>query len=218
MSNIYVIGHQLEPMPTTAPFEERKTFLFVGAMHGTDNPNADSMRYFCAEIWPSIYAATGAELEIVGYGTDVALSDLKCKGVRVHGTQSDLTEVFNRARVFVAPTRYSAGIPYKAHEAAARGVPLVISQIIGEQLAWADGEDCMVANSAGAFAEACCRVYADKHLWERLRTNALERVRVELGDSTFSKALRAVLNETSCSRSSSSVREVSSPDEGVSGT
>ena len=44
---VSIIGHQVCANPTAAAFDERRTFLFVGAMHGTDSPNADSMRYFC---------------------------------------------------------------------------------------------------------------------------------------------------------------------------
>ena len=61
-------------------------------------------------------------------------------GFAFFGRQDDLTSLYNQARVFVVPTRYAAGIPYKAHEAASFGVPLVVSNLIGEQLGWLDGK------------------------------------------------------------------------------
>jgi len=42
IDDVYVIGHQIAPTPTSATFNQRSTILFVGAMHGADNPNADS--------------------------------------------------------------------------------------------------------------------------------------------------------------------------------
>jgi GT2 family glycosyltransferase len=195
--HVSIIGHQVCANPTAAAFEERRTFLFVGAMHGTDSPNADSMRYFCGSIWPVVRQATDAKLIIAGYGADAALSDCKADGVRILGRQDDLTSLYNEARVFVAPTRYAAGIPYKAHEAASFGVPLVVSNLIGEQLGWLHGDECLMAGNAIAFAGECCRLYQDPNLWTRLRSNALLRVINDLSDEVFGKAVASVITNLS---------------------
>ena len=195
--HVSIVGHQVCANPTGAAFEERRTFLFVGAMHGTDSPNADSMRYFCGSIWPVVRQATGAELIIAGYGADAALSDCKADGVRILGRQDDLTSLYNEARVFVAPTRFAAGIPYKAHEAASFGVPLVVSNLIGEQLGWLHGDECLMAGNAIAFAGECCRLYQDPNLWTRLRSNALLRVINDLSDEVFGKAVASVITNLS---------------------
>jgi GT2 family glycosyltransferase/SAM-dependent methyltransferase len=194
---VSIIGHQVCANPTAAAFDERRTFLFVGAMHGTDSPNADSMRYFCSSIWPVVRKATGAELIIAGYGADAALSDCQADGVRILGRQDDLTSLYNEARVFVAPTRYAAGIPYKTHEAASFGVPLVVSNLIGEQLGWLHGSECLMAGTAIAFAGECCRLYQDLSLWTRLRSNALLRVINDLSDEVFDKAVASVITNLS---------------------
>ena len=155
------------------------------------------MRYFCTAIWPTVRRATGAELIIAGYGTDRALSNCKVDGVRVLGRQDDLAELYNDARVFVAPTRYAAGNPYKAHEAASFGVPLVVSTLIGEQLGWENGSDCLVAGTPIAFAETCSRLYRDENLWQQLRRNALTRVIQDLSDEVFGKAVASVISNLS---------------------
>jgi GT2 family glycosyltransferase/SAM-dependent methyltransferase len=195
VNNVSVVGFRVPANPTAAAFDERRSFLFVGAMHGAENPNADSMRYFCDSIWPVVRKATGAELIIAGYGADIALSDFKVSGVRILGRQDDLTVLYNEARVFVVPTRYAAGIPYKAYEAASFGVPLVVSNLIGEQLGWQHGNDCLMAGTAIAFAEECCRLYQDANLWERLRSNALLRVINDLSDEVFGKAIASVITK-----------------------
>jgi GT2 family glycosyltransferase/SAM-dependent methyltransferase len=193
VSSVSVVSFRVPVNPTHATFEERRSFLFIGAMHDTDNPNADSMRYFCASIWPVVRRATGAELIIAGYGTDAALGDERLEGVRILGRQDDLTSLYNHARVFVVPTRFAAGNPYKVHEAASFGVPLVVSSLIRDQLGWKHGSECLVGGSSVAFADACCRLYQEPDLWKRIRANALLRVATDLSDEIFGRAVASVI-------------------------
>ena len=197
IKDVCVLGFQISPDATPATFDERSTFLFVGAMHGVDNPNADSMRYFCRSIWPSVRAATSSSLIVVGSGTDVVVGDLNTDNVRVLGAQEDLTPYYNDARVFVVPTRYAAGMPYKAYEAAARGVPMVVSDLIANQIKWRDGEDYLTGGNPKSFADSCCRLYANQQLWQILRANALARAGAELGEQAFVDALTELFNKLS---------------------
>ena len=193
--SVHVIGFQLSPAPTSTPFAERRTFLFVGGVHGSDNPNADSIRYFCRAVWPTVQKATAARFIVAGYGTDEILGDLNSSTVDVLGAQEDLGPLYEGARVFVVPTRYAAGLPFKAYEAAAFGVPLVVSDIIARQMKWQDGIDYLVALDADTFAQQCSRLYGDETLWETLRANALQRVIDELSPNTFEKSVRSVLDD-----------------------
>jgi glycosyltransferase involved in cell wall biosynthesis len=162
-----------------------------------ENPNADSMRYFCKFIWPHVRDATSSSLIVVGYGSDAVVGDLKTESVRVLGAQEDLTPFYNAARVFIIPTRYAAGIPYKAHEAAAHGVPMVVSDVIAHQLKWQEEKDYLVAGNPEVFAESCCRLYNNQQLWQTLRSNALVRVSAELGERLFADALTRVISRLS---------------------
>jgi glycosyltransferase involved in cell wall biosynthesis len=192
--SVHVIGHRLSPSPTSTTFAERDTFLFVGGVHGPDNPNADSIRYFCRAVWPTVQKATGASFVVAGYGTDEVLGDLNGPTVRVLGAQENLRPLYEQARAFVVPTRYAAGLPFKAHEAAAFGVPLVVSDIIARQMKWRDGIDYLVAGDADTFAQQCSRLYSDAALWQTLRANALQRVIDELSPNAFAESIRSVLN------------------------
>jgi len=192
---VHVVGHSISPAPTSPSFSERHTFLFVGAVHSRSDPNADSVRYFCTSIWPAVHRATRATLIVAGYGTDEYLSDLGSSSVRILGPQDDLQPVYERARVFVVPTRFAAGLPFKAHEATTRGVPLVVSDVIARQLSWRDGLDYLVGPDAGTFARQCIRLYGDEVLWESLRSSALERAADELSPEAFARSVQAVLSE-----------------------
>ena len=157
LKDVWVLGYALASTPTPAGFYDRSTILFVGAIHGTDAPNADALRFFCESIWPSLEKKTGATLVIVGHGTDRYLGHLGSSSIRVLGPKTDLRPFYDAARVFVIPTRYAAGLPFKAHEAAAFGVPLVVSGVIARQMNWRDGVDYLVAEDATTFADRCIR-------------------------------------------------------------
>ncbi|HVO60882.1 MAG TPA: glycosyltransferase [Terriglobales bacterium] len=206
VADVSVIGHQIAPTPTPSAFEQRHSLLFVGAMHGSDNPNADSMRFFCRSIWPAVRRAIGATLVIVGYGTDAAVSDLGTEGIQVLGARGDLTPLYNDARIFIVPTRYAAGLPYKAHEAAAHGVPMVVSDVIARQLDWRDGEDYLAASDPHLFAASCIRLYRDRGLWDKLRWNALKRVKAELDESRSAETLSALIARVTGNHRTVSVR------------
>jgi GT2 family glycosyltransferase len=193
--NVQVVGHRMDADPTLNPYSERRAFLFVGAVHGDENPNLDSLRYFCRNIWPSVWNATGAELLIAGYGTEAFRDEFALPGVRVIGRQHNLRSVYELARVFVIPTRYCAGIPYKAHEAAGYGVPMVVSSIILDQLGWTAEKDCLLGADAAGFAGACIRLFSSEKLWNAIRSSVLRRLDDELSPRNFSHSVAAVLEQ-----------------------
>src|SRR5215469_3595713 len=100
----------------------------------------------------------------------------------------------SRSPVLV-PTRFCAGTPYKAHEAAAHGVPMVVTPIIRDQLGWTDGQDCLVAGSAKEFADKCILLLNDAALWTTLRENALRRVSSELSSDAFGCRIAGILGD-----------------------
>jgi len=194
VQSAHLLVHSLDVVPTTSEFEARDTLLFVGSIHGLDSPNADSVRYFCREIWPAVQRATGATLVIAGYGTEIMSFETVDPTVAIMGAQQDLAPLYDRARLFVAPTRFAAGVPLKVYEAAAFGVPIVVSDLLARQLDWTRGKELLCANDAGDFAEACIRLYHDKMLWQSIRANALARVAIHLSPENFEASVVAVLD------------------------
>ena len=100
----------------------------------------------------------------------------------------------NRARVFVAPTRYAAGIPHKVHQAAALGVPVVATSLLARQLGWRNGEHLLVADTPDEFAKAVTRLHGNAQLWANIRAGALGRVAQDCDPSVFAAALRGALD------------------------
>ena len=65
--------------------------------------------------------------------------------ITLRGMVEDIEPLYDAHRIFVAPTRYAAGMPYKVHEAASFGLPVVASELLRRQLGWQSGRDLLVA-------------------------------------------------------------------------
>ncbi len=115
--------------------------------------------------------------------------------VSLRGPMADLTPLYNRHRIFVAPTRFAAGAPYKVLEAASFGLPVVATDLLAEELGWRDGESlaCAPPGDAEAFAKAVLALHGDENLWNRLRVSALERLERDYDEAGFVSRLRDVL-------------------------
>ncbi len=203
-SDVRVLGHSLNACPTESAFAKRSGFLFVGRLREDDSPNVDSVVWFIENVWPRIVSALGhdAHLTLVGDIASKRVLRLSSPSVRSVGKVETLSPYFEAARVFIVPTRYAAGIPLKALESAARGLPIVATPIIARQLGWRDEEDLLVAEGAEAFSKACVRLHSAEVLWGSLRSSALARIAVECSPGAFRGALLEALNFPAATMSS----------------
>jgi GT2 family glycosyltransferase len=199
VADISVVGHMIEPRPTSRGFAQRAGMLFVGAFHTMDCPNLDSLAWFVDEVLPLIEAELGWEtrLTIAGYAApavDLERFDNHPR-ITLRGAVADLEALYNGSRVFIAPTRFAAGAPYKVFEAASRGLPVVATELLRGQLGWTAGQDILAAGSddPAAFAAAVLALYRNEPLWQAVREGALRRLEQENGKAGFTEAVAAVL-------------------------
>ena len=192
VKNVSILSHRIDPSPTPTPFEGRSGFLFVGPVLSYGSPNADSIEWFATAIYPQIRDQLGDDVAFRTAGTNHApqLFPLEGNGVEFLGRVPDLTSVYDQSRVFVAPTRFAAGIPFKCGEAAAQGVPIVATSLLANQLGWKAEEELLVADAAEDFARQCVRLHQDPDLWARIRARAIERVEATYSTRIFAGTLR----------------------------
>jgi len=188
---VHILGHALALRPTPRPFAERAHFLFVGSLNNPTDPNADSLIWFASEVMPKLDQLLGTDYELWVAGR----CDPRVRGalasrprIRILEQVEDLVPLYDQARVFVAPTRFAAGIPHKVHEAAAHGLPAAVTPLLAAQLGWRSGYELLQGDTASAFAAACARLYADGALWQKLRTAALQRVAEDCDPIRFEQA------------------------------
>jgi glycosyltransferase involved in cell wall biosynthesis len=125
------------------------------------------------EIWPLILRQQ-ADLEFCIAGSNAPAEVLALsgrRGVQVVGYVPDLTQLFDRSRVFVAPLRFGAGVKGKVGESMAHGLPVVTTSIGAEGMSLRDGEHLLVADEPEVFADAVLRLIRDDALWTRLQAN-----------------------------------------------
>ena len=200
LSNITVIGHMIDRKPTPRPFDQRTGILFVGAIHEQDSPNFDSLSWFVDDVLPLIEKNLGwqTRLTIAGYvapGIELSCFDNHPR-ITLLGAVADLTPLYDAHRVFVAPTRFAAGAPYKILEAASFGLPVVATDLLCAELGWTPQKDIMAApvGDAGLFAAGVLSLYQDASLWCSIRQHALLRLEQDNAADNYRQSVAGILS------------------------
>lgn len=196
-NNLVVLAHKTRLNPTPRTFQDRKDLLFVGALRDDNSPNVDSLIWFCKKIFPLIKQKLGQDIQIfvVGENTAPLLKNLSIDGVQFMGRQDDIHTLYDRCRVFVAPTRFAAGIPHKVHEAASCGIPVVATTLLAKQLSWTHGNELLAAESDVDFADCCVELYTNETTWHSVRASALEALKLDCSPQIFSDTLRSLFKD-----------------------
>jgi glycosyltransferase involved in cell wall biosynthesis len=157
------------------PFASKKDFCWIGNFR--HEPNMDGLRWFRNEIWPIIRKQLPeARIEIYGaYPPEEVMAWNNVKnGIEVKGSALTLDEVFESARVNLAPLRFGAGVKGKIMEGFRYGVPCVSTKIGSEGLfGQFPGYE---ANTAQDFANACVKLHEDEREWKKYSLMALEKM------------------------------------------
>ncbi|ELS01505.1 putative glycosyltransferase [Xenococcus sp. PCC 7305] len=198
--SVEILGHSLMTVPTPNIFAKRQSILFVGAIYEIDSPNADSVLWFSRKIFPLIQEELGAEVNFLVVGNNTVpelnkkIAKLNNPGIKMLGRVDNLLQIYNRSRLFIAPTRFAAGIPHKIHEAASYGLPVVTTSAIAKQLSWQNEQELLTANKPQDFANQCIRLYQEEDLWNKLRENALKKIEIQCSPEYFQTKLKEILD------------------------
>ncbi len=212
---VFVLPHPVAIRAGTAPFGDRQDFLFVGRLTGSSSqsPNIDSVTWFLTAVMPVLDSliGTGYRLHVVGRVESAEIEALASDRVVLHGVVEDLQPLYDRCRVFVAPTRYAAGIPLKVVEAMGEGIPCVVTPLLADQLALppqpgtaqpetGQPHDVPVDRQTGdtgarQFAENCARLYTDQAAWQAARDSGTAHVTRCFSQQAFDTVLHDVLRQ-----------------------
>ncbi len=194
---VTVLGHMRVPALTPRPWAQRSGLLFVGSIHAMESPNYEGLVWFIDEVLPLIEAELGPQtrLTVIGHLADgVSLERFRDNPrVTLRGPVVDAAPAYDAARVFVAPTRWAGGVPYKVHEAASFGVPVAATALIAAQLGWDDGLLAADASDAAGFAAAVLRLHQDEATWTEVRARAAARLEAENAAAPYVETIRRLV-------------------------
>jgi polysaccharide biosynthesis protein PslH len=143
-------------------------------------PNRDGLRFMLERVLPRVWAELpDAKLTLVGAGLEQPPSS--DPRVEALGFVEDLPGAYASAACAVVPLLVGGGTPLKLIEALAYALPVIATPRAVAGLAVSDGQDCLIADGADAFAAALVRVLrdGDPELGKRGRRLAAERYSIE---------------------------------------
>jgi UDP-N-acetylmuramyl pentapeptide phosphotransferase/UDP-N-acetylglucosamine-1-phosphate transferase/GT2 family glycosyltransferase len=176
-------------------FGDTKDILFLGGF--AHPPNEQAVRFFATKVMPQARIQIGdVVFNVAGSQPTQTLSTLASESVRILGYVEHLDDVFDSARIFVAPLLAGAGLKGKVLEAMSRGVPSVLSPVAAEGTGLIHNIDCLIARTPDEWINAVTRLYSDEELWTRIATAALRtaeaRFSLSAGVEMFASALARI--------------------------
>jgi len=148
-------------------FQKRKDLLFIGGFKHA--PNIDAVQFLKNEIMPLVWhKLPDVKVRVVGSYPTEAIKELHSDKFEIIGFVEDVSEYFKKARLFVAPLRYGAGIKGKIGQSIEYSLPLITTSIGEEGFDFGDFSKNMVANTAKEFADILVSLYENEHLWNEV--------------------------------------------------
>ncbi len=167
--------------------------LFMG--HLSYAPNVDGAVYFVSEILPALVEADPEiRLIIAGRKPTEAVSQLATHPqVEILADPPDMQAVADRCSMTIVPLRMGSGTRLKILESMSMALPVVSTATGCEGLQLTAGEQLLVGDTPGEFAEAVLRLRRDPELALWLRANGRRLVRQEYDWNAIFAAYEAEL-------------------------
>ncbi|MBU1565772.1 MAG: glycosyltransferase family 4 protein [Proteobacteria bacterium] len=182
--------HTLQPLYRS--FTERAGLMFIGGFE--HQPNVDGIIWFVQKIFPIIQnQIPGIHLDIVGSHPPAPVLSLGSADIAVTGYVVDVIPYFNKARVFISPLRYGAGVKGKIGQSMAFKLPVVTTAIGAEGMYLEDSYNAMIADDEELFAQKVIKLYQDQTLWELISHRAGMVIQQYFSPEVVKKALLKVI-------------------------
>ena len=197
-ANIEVIPNIHTIEAHVPPCEGREGLVFIG--HYLHSPNEDAMIYFVNDVLPKIRERIGdVPLYMLGSSITEKITALASENVHAIGFVEDPAPWFAKARVFVAPLRYGAGMKGKIGQSLSLGLPIVTTSIGAEGMGLESENHVLIADSSDDFANAVIRLYGGNELWKKMSSNGQMHVDQNFSQGVAGKALDRLLTKTGIS-------------------
>ena len=164
------------PQLSKMPWQDLSDIVFIGGF--SHPPNLDAVKYFIVEVWP-ILRNNGFSGKFVVAGSHMPdeIKALATEDVIIRGFVPDLSDLFGKCRLSVAPLRYGAGMKGKVITSLSYGIPCVATKIAVEGTGLVHGRNIMVSKNEKDMAQMIQDLYFDQKLWVKLSEAGLEYCR-----------------------------------------
>lgn len=194
-ANIHRVLWSVPPKPVETPFSKRKGIAFIGGFEHA--PNVDAAKWLMSSLMPRIRQRDPKiQCYLVGSGFPSELAEMKSEGITVTGAVEDLSEIFNRVRLTIAPLSYGAGVKGKIMESLAAGIPCIHTEIAGEGMGLPQELDICRGDGVEALADAVRKLHRSSKLTLRCREAGLKYVENELSEQKLDDAMALAIGPT----------------------
>ena len=191
---ISVLGYSVDIQPTLPNFVETTDIVLVGSYSHPNGPNADGLLWFDRFVRPQVLDLPGLQFVIAGNEAARFVRDADLQhDYRVTDNPSDMAEVFRTARVMVAPTRFAAGVPIKVYDAASHGVPVVMTDLLAQQLGWRRDDIAAVPAIPEPMAAAIKKLSLDPAAWQRSQASQVALMQEDCSPTAFETVIRRII-------------------------
>jgi glycosyltransferase involved in cell wall biosynthesis len=192
--SVALVSHSADSVKELKSIGDRSGLLFVGRMVEENSPNVDGLRWFSDNCFPGLLQ-DGLTCRLVGAISEPLYEEFEEIGYEVTRPVVDLLPAYDAAMLFIAPTRYAAGIPIKIIEASAAGLPVVATRLLCDQLGWIPDVEMLVADSPQEFTNKIKMALADESLWHEIQYRAHQRVIKDFSALSFADSLNRVVTK-----------------------
>lgn len=177
------------------PFETRQGIAFLGGF--AHRPNIEAVEWFVREVMPLLRERLpGVPFFIYGSKAPDSFKKLESEDVILKGFVKTTDEVYDTARVFVAPLLTGAGLKGKVIGAFSRGIPTVMTPTAAEGTGARHGDQAMVCSEPAQWVEHIAEIYESQERWEAMsvacRRLTQDQYSFDHGREVLADALRQI--------------------------
>lgn len=178
ITELIEIGHSFISENKSPKFENRSGILFFGAAYGNGSPNADSINILINEIIPALRNThlKNEKFFIAGKIVDEKI----IKSIKTYcsndqstiylGEVENIDKLCQEVKVFICPTRIAAGIPHKVGQAARNGLPVILSNLLSQQIA--EKKYFYTAETIEEFVNGVNDLVKNRVIWNKFSNNS----------------------------------------------
>ncbi|MGE5425267.1 MAG: glycosyltransferase [Syntrophothermus sp.] len=160
------------------PMEAAKEYDLVFTGNMAYPPNIMAAEFLATKILPLVLRKKpDTSLLIAGASPHLRVSVLKSENVTVSGWVPDMRNCYAGSKIFIAPMQIGTGLQNKLLEAMAMELPCITSGLANQALEAKPGEEILIANTPGEYAEHIINLLDHPDKAAQLAGKGLEYVR-----------------------------------------